>query len=836
MNIFSIALGVNILLFGLNFAQCAVTQDVPGQNPSPKPGASLEERRAFWGSYRVEKIVKGYTIHDSNNDGWDDVWLLIHEWRPGGGARTDIEGAPNEDFDGDGVSNYDEMLRHTDPHPPYQPPYRSPEQRAASAKLAARLRADVEREEAMLGSLRKMFHHSPLLHADGTPATRESRLEETSRINAWEIAAHPYDATAEKAKVDAWMSQAVRRGWPANIIPARIDQRGRPVIPQETSTNAARMTRTYDVLPYPFVSPPPAWTGAAPFNLTGAGTRIGHWEYETGARITHQEFTGPGGLSRVRNKDNLNPGQHGTTSAGILIGSGAYPEARGMAPDASADIYNWQNAVNEMRDTQVATNAGNRIDIITVGYLPKSRGWARYGSGWIWWANPATSGIEDSAYGAYDTDQGEMDAMLYTNPQLLAVIAAGNEASPNGQGGPANNTPSTPVPHLEWDGSDSVQKLTYRPNDGAIANGYDTMEGYGTCKNTLTVGAANLLPVGWTGPYSVQLGDYSSRGPTDCGRIKPDLVGSGEVTPTAGYASDTALDTLLHTSSAVVHVGGSLDLLIQHWKNLHPGQPVFSAASLKGVAIHTADECGAEGPDFKFGWGLLNTQAAAALLSLDAGNSNHDRIKETQVGTNGTASFPITASGNGPLRVTMVYTDPAGQINDSWTTLDLPAEQLVNDLNLKIIGPGNVSSLPYAPNPGAPDNPAGTGVNFRDNVEQIEIANPVAGATYTVEVKPNGAVVNHLGQAATQPFSLILSGVQNTPPPDFRIVDFQRTGASSWNVMWPAIVGAVYRLESSGDLLTWQPVSGDYVASQSVVSAVVNAAAARHFFRVRRLF
>ena len=32
--------------------------------------------------------------------------------------------------------------------------------------------------------------------------------------------------------------------------------------------------------------------------------------------------------------------------------------------------------------------------------------------------------------------------------------------------------------------------------------------------------------------------------------------------------------------------------------------------------IHTADEAGpAEGPDYMFGWGLLNAQAAATLIS-----------------------------------------------------------------------------------------------------------------------------------------------------------------------------------------------------------------------------
>ncbi len=86
------------------------------------------------------------------------------------------------------------------------------------------------------------------------------------------------------------MSRAALHGWPQDVIPARMDERGRPVVPLETSADAASMTRTSQVLPSPLVSPTPAWTGAAPFNLTGAGTRIGHWEVNAGARTSHQEF------------------------------------------------------------------------------------------------------------------------------------------------------------------------------------------------------------------------------------------------------------------------------------------------------------------------------------------------------------------------------------------------------------------------------------------------------------------------------------------------------------------------------------------------------------------
>lgn len=169
------------------------------------------------------------------------------------------------------------------------------------------------------------------------------------------------------------------------------------------------------------------------------------------------------------------------------------------------------------------------------------------------------------------------------------------------------------------------------------------------------------------------------------------------------------------------------------------------------------------------------------------------------------------------------------------SAVHLSGENLINDLDLKITGPGGTTFLPWLPDPAHPAAVAGTGQNRRDNVEQIEIPNPVAGGAYTVEVSPFGAVTGSGGQ----PFSLTLSGLQSQPAPPFRIVDFQRGGSpGQYSLLWPAVPGAVYRLESSANLQTWQELSADYVASQPMISAVVTApaGAGRQFYRVRRMF
>lgn len=49
------------------------------------------------------------------------------------------------------------------------------------------------------------------------------------------------------------------------------------------------------------------------------------------------------------------------------------------------------------------------------------------------------------------------------------------------------------------------------------------------------------------------------------------------------------------------------------------------AATVKGLALHTADEAGPDpGPDYMFGWGLMNTKRAAFQITDDQGQNSID--------------------------------------------------------------------------------------------------------------------------------------------------------------------------------------------------------------------
>ena len=152
------------------------------------------------------------------------------------------------------------------------------------------------------------------------------------------------------------------------------------------------------------------------------------------------------------------------------------------------------------------------------------------------------------------------------------------------------------IPFVQAVGNDS----------GGNCNVFRTVPSPATAKNSITVGS--LVP----GTNS--LSGFSSRGPTDDGRIRPDLVATGGHTSTLpgdGYGFKTG------TSMASPVVTGIAALLIEEWRWLYTlDQPLTQPLpphKVKAILIHTATDLGLPGPDYSFGWGRVNAREAVDL-------------------------------------------------------------------------------------------------------------------------------------------------------------------------------------------------------------------------------
>lgn len=153
---------------------------------------------------------------------------------------------------------------------------------------------------------------------------------------------------------------------------------------------------------------------------------------------------------------------------------------------------------------------------------------------------------------------------------------------------------------------------------------------------------------------------FSSWGPTDDGRIKPDLVANGVSVYSSTASSDSSYDgTYSGTSMATPNAAGSAALLQQLYANTFGQRP--RASLLKALLIHTADDLGNPGPDYKFGWGLINLKAAADIVLAHKATPSSPRIHENALtSTLKTTTTTFTWDGVSPIRATLSGPIPLG--------------------------------------------------------------------------------------------------------------------------------------------------------------------------------
>jgi hypothetical protein len=468
-------------------------------------------------------------------------------------------------------------------------------------------------------------------------------------------------------------------------------------------------------------------------------TRLGMWEIG-GTYTTHPEFQG-----RVIQQDNAtvtnregSDVNHATHVAGTMVAAGLNPLVRGMANGANLRAWDATNDVSEMGTAGPDLLLSNHSYGTIAGWrLNSSRTTTNK---WEWWGDTTLSAREDHKFGFYDNTARAWDIIANGAPNYLIVKSGGNN---HGDGGPTAGQAYFLMQH------GSRQSTT--PRDPQ--NGYDNITTYSTAKNILTVGAVSAIRNGYNRPQDVVLGGFSSWGPTDDGRIKPDIVGVGVSVTSSLASTGAAYGSLSGTSMSTPNVAGSLLLLQEYYGSLNSNR-LMRASTLKALVLHTADEAGTSpGPDYQNGWGLLNVERAAQVIR---NTPQTNVLDERTLAQSSTYSLSVVASGRGPLVATICWNDPEGTVSTGANRYNDRTIKLVNDLDLRI-SDGTTTTLPWTLDPLSPANPAAPGDNIRDNVEQVQIANPIPGQTYVLTVSHKSTL-----RGGTQDYALVVSGAGGT--------------------------------------------------------------------------
>jgi hypothetical protein len=491
------------------------------------------------------------------------------------------------------------------------------------------------------------------------------------------------------------------------------------------NTTAAATTGTDKVQP----------GGSTGLNLSGSSTGLsnklamwdGGWIYSQ-----HQEFAG----KTITFKDTSTVNDHATHVAGTMIAKGVYAPVKGMAFNMGTLLsYDFNNDIAEM------TRASSSLLLSNHSYGDVA-GWDYNEtlSRWEWYGLPGDT--VDYSFGFYDKRAVAFDKIAYNAPYYLIVESAGNS---HGYPGPAVG--ATYYGFTSRTNPTLINK-GLRPANISSNTGYDVISTSATAKNILTVGAVNPLPNGPGSTASITVASFSSFGPTDDGRIKPDIVGDGVNILSTGSTNTTAYTAESGTSFSAPNVTGSL-LLLQEYYAQKNGGAFMRAATLKGLACHTAIDAGNTGPDYTYGWGLLSMPQATQVIT---DNNTKSLIKENTLAQGQTQTFNILASGNGPLVASISWTDPEGTATTDGV-INLRTPKLVNDLDIRV-SDGSTTFMPWVLDVANPSMPAAKGDNIRDNIEQVYIANAIPGKTYTITVTHKGVL-----QSSSQAYSLIVTGI-----------------------------------------------------------------------------
>lgn len=331
----------------------------------------------------------------------------------------------------------------------------------------------------------------------------------------------------------------------------------------------------------------------------------------------------------------------------------------------------------------------------------------------------------------YRTTTRDADAVVWQNPQLAVLVAAGNSG---GLGGSAGCGVGTDV--------------------GAAGN----------AKNVFSIGSNSRGAAGGA------MSTFSSRGPTQDRRIKPDFTAQGGAILSA---SRTACGVVSNSgTSMATPTAAGLSALVREYlqrgfypsgvENPEDALATPSAALIKAIMINGAQEITGTGttggaPSQSQGWGRINLGNSLHFQSDARGLWLVDESEGLETGEQ--AQHVLTVESGAPLIITLVWHDAPALVNAN--------PHGVNQLRLEVEAPDGSTWTQKLPLNGGLTNPnpvADTSTeNYddRNNVHNIEFPTPATGS-YIVRVR--GIQVAQ----GPQPFALSATGkLLGLTQPDF---------------------------------------------------------------------
>ena len=294
-----------------------------------------------------------------------------------------------------------------------------------------------------------------------------------------------------------------------------------------------------------------------------------------------------------------------------------------------------------------------------------------------------------------------------------------------------------------YNGRDGLTILFAAGNDGPNSG---TVSPPATAKNVVSVGNHQNRYNG--APDTVMQG--SSRGPTDDGRIKPDLIAPGgyvrscraqEATDTGGSTWDNNYYLEYTGTSMATPNAAGMAVMIREYLEEIAQRPSPQGALVKALLVLGAEDIGNRNiPNEDEGWGRINLRNTLAP-STGQGIWVDDRSAMSGTGNYKTYSFNVSKS-SGLFKAVLTWSDERGSRFSS--------SQLVNDLDLVVISPDGTTYLGNDFSNGR--STTGGSKDTVNNLEVILIDSASIG-TWTVKVQDG----QHSG-SKTQPYAIAILG------------------------------------------------------------------------------